>query len=46
MKKKIKKKNLFHGHYIMLNTLIQINEGIVKFFTLMLEGPPEQSYGV
>jgi hypothetical protein len=24
----------------------QENEGIAKFFTLMLEGPCEQSYGV
>ncbi len=28
---------LFHAHYIMPNILIQINEGIAKFFTLMVE---------
>ncbi len=31
---------------MMLDILIQGNEGIAKFFTLMLEGPLEQSYGV
>jgi hypothetical protein len=31
---------------MMLNILIQENEGITKFFTLMLEGLLEQSYGV
>ncbi len=31
---------------MMLDILIQGNEGITKFFTLMLEGPLEQSYGV
>ncbi len=33
---------------MMLDILIQENEGIAKFFTLMLEGlnPLEQSYGV
>ncbi len=36
-------KFLFHAHYMMPNILIQENEGIVKFFTLMLEGPLEQS---
>jgi hypothetical protein len=39
-------KYLFHVHYMMLNILIQGNEGIVKFITLMLEGPLEQSYGI
>jgi hypothetical protein len=39
-------KYLFHVHYMMLDILIQGNEGIVKFFTLMLEGPLEQNYGV
>jgi hypothetical protein len=28
---------LFHAHYIMPNILIQINEGIAKFFTLMVK---------
>ncbi len=28
---------LFHVHYIMPNILIQVNEGIAKFFTLMVE---------
>jgi hypothetical protein len=31
-------KYLFHVHYIMLNMLVQINEAIAKFFTLMVEG--------
>jgi hypothetical protein len=35
------RKYLFHAHYIMLEILIQINEGIAKFFTLMLKGPSE-----
>jgi hypothetical protein len=39
-------KYLFHVHYMMPNILIQGNESIAKFFTLMLEGPLEQSYGV
>jgi hypothetical protein len=30
----------------MLDILIQINEGIAKFFTLMLEGPSERNYGI
>jgi hypothetical protein len=30
----------------MPDILIQENEGIAKFFTLMLEGPSEWSYGV
>jgi hypothetical protein len=30
----------------MLSILIQGNEGIAKFFTLILEGPLEQSYGI
>ncbi len=30
----------------MLDILIQVNEGIAKFFTFMLEGPLEQNYGV
>jgi hypothetical protein len=38
--KELKKKYLFHVHYIMPNILIQINKGIAKFFTF------EQSYGV
>ncbi len=39
-------KYLFHVHYVMPNILIQGNEGIVKFITLMLEGLLEQSYGI
>jgi len=39
-------KYLFHVHYMMPDILIQGNEGIAKFFTLMLEGPFEQNYGV
>jgi len=39
-------KYLFHVHYMMLDILIQENEGIAKFFTLMLEGLFEQSYRV
>jgi hypothetical protein len=31
---------------MMPNILIQGNEGIAKFFTLMLEVPLEQNYGV
>ncbi len=31
---------------MMPNILIQGNEGIAKFFTLMLKGPLEQNYGV
>jgi len=31
---------------MMPNILIQENEGIAKFFTLMLEGLHEQNYGV
>jgi hypothetical protein len=31
---------------MMLDILIEANEGIANFFTLMLEGPFEQSYGV
>ncbi len=31
---------------MMPNILIQENEYIAKFFTLMLEGPCEQNYGV
>jgi hypothetical protein len=34
-------KYLFHAHYMMLDILIQVNEGIAKFFTSMLEGPLE-----
>ncbi len=30
----------------MPDILIQGNEGIAKFFTLMLKGPLEQNYGV
>jgi hypothetical protein len=29
---------LFHAHYMMLDISIQENEGIAKFFTLMLKG--------
>jgi hypothetical protein len=29
----------FHAHYMMPDILIQKNEGIAKFFTLMLKGP-------
>jgi hypothetical protein len=46
MKQKKCLKYLFHAHYMMSNILIQGNEGIGKFFTLMLEGPLEQDYGV
>jgi hypothetical protein len=42
----LKKKYLFHAHYMMLDILIQGNEGITKFFIVMLEGPLEQNYGV
>jgi hypothetical protein len=28
---------LFHAHHIIPNTLIQVNGGIAKFFTLMVE---------
>jgi hypothetical protein len=31
---------LFHVHYIMLDILIQVNEGIAMFFII------EQSYGI
>jgi hypothetical protein len=31
------KRYLFHVHYIMLDILIQLNEGNAKFFTLMVE---------
>ncbi len=31
---------------MMLDILIQVNEGIAKFFTLLLEGPLEQNYGI
>ncbi len=31
---------------MMLDILIQGNEGITKFFIVMLEGPLEQNYGV
>jgi hypothetical protein len=44
--KNVFKKYLFHAHYMMLDILIQENEGIAKKFTLMLEGLLEQSYGV
>jgi hypothetical protein len=33
------KKFLFHVQYNMPYILIQVNEGIAKFFTLMVEGP-------
>jgi hypothetical protein len=33
-------------HYIIPNILIQVNESIEKFFTLMVECPLEQSYVV
>jgi hypothetical protein len=36
--KKCFKKYLFHVHYIMIDILIPINEGIAKFFTLMVKG--------
>jgi hypothetical protein len=39
-------KYLFHAHYMMLDILTKENEGIAKFFTLMLEGPTKQNYGV
>jgi hypothetical protein len=39
MKQKEMLKNiLFHAQYIMPYILIQVNEGIVKLFTLMVEG--------
>jgi hypothetical protein len=31
-------KYLFHAHYIMPYILIQVNEGIAKVVTLMVEG--------
>jgi hypothetical protein len=34
-------KYLFHAHYIMIDILIQINEGNAKVFMLKLEGPFE-----
>jgi hypothetical protein len=40
------KKYLFSVHYIMPNTLIQVNEGITKLFTLMVKGLVEQNYGI
>jgi hypothetical protein len=39
-------KYLFYAHYIISNILIQVNEGIAKFFTLMVECPLEQNYVV
>jgi hypothetical protein len=39
-------KYLFHAQYNMPYILIQVNESIAKFFTLMVEGPFEQSYEV
>jgi hypothetical protein len=39
-------KYLFHAQYNMPYILIQVNESITKFFTLMVESPFEQSYGV
>jgi len=39
-------KYVFHVHCMMLDILIFLNEGIAKFFTLMLKGPLEQNYGV
>jgi hypothetical protein len=38
MKQKDFLKYIFHVQYIMPYILIQINEGIAKFFTLMVEG--------
>ncbi len=35
--KKFFSRYLFHVHYIILDILIQVNEGIAKFFTLMVE---------
>jgi hypothetical protein len=35
-------KYLFHVQYNMLYILIQVNEGIAKFFTLMVEGQLNQ----
>jgi hypothetical protein len=46
MKQKNVFKYLFHAHYMVPDILIQGNEGIVKFITLILEGPLEQSYGI
>jgi hypothetical protein len=37
MKQFFFKKNLFHALYMMPDILIKENEGIAKFFTLMLE---------
>jgi len=31
------KKYLFHAHYIITNILIQVSEGIAKFFILVIE---------
>ncbi len=39
-------KYLYHAHYMMPDILMQGFEGIAKFFTLMLESPFEQNYGV
>jgi hypothetical protein len=46
MKQKDFFKYLFHAQYNMPYILIQVNEGITKVFTLMVESPLEQSYGV
>jgi hypothetical protein len=39
-------KYFFHVHYMMPKILIQGNERIAKFFTLMLKGSFEQSYRI
>ncbi len=46
MKENIFKKNIHSMLIILLNILIQENEGIAQFFMLMFKGPFEQSYGV
>jgi hypothetical protein len=39
-------KHLFPAQYNVSYLLIQINESIAKFFTLMLEGPYKPSFGI
>jgi hypothetical protein len=46
MKRKDFFKYLFHVQYNVPYVLIQVNESIAKFFTLMAESPLKQSYGV
>jgi hypothetical protein len=39
--KRILKQYLFHAHYMIPDILIQVNEGIATFFTLMAKCPLE-----